>query len=277
MTKIVIEELNASLEQGFTALERINVEAIRPLLYKHRSPAGSIFIEIEQNSVVIATSTAVTSAIIEANSDSTTINFTHGAWRFDFGANINIEEGDFIIRMTSSGYTFTDSAYFGWHKPHDNITITIDYDTSQLQDEGNPFGLEIWGRSGKMTRELDISDTFTAATEPTIEFANPTVTGTFASPSQIVAGTGIVISDATIEIIIVEGSGGPVDISVDPQIPVATVEGSQLILIGASDTNTVQLDDGTGLSLTGTMTLFDESNITLTFRDGLWNETSRKN
>lgn len=82
--------------------------------------------------------------------------------------------------------------------------------------------------------------------------AIPDITGTRASPSAIVAGTGIAFTgNSYVNIWFVEGSGGAVDISADPQIAAGNIIGQRLILIGRSDTNTVKLEHGTGLSLSG--------------------------
>lgn len=47
----------------------------------------------------------------------------------------------------------------------------------------------------------------------------------------------------------VQGNGGAIDITNDPQIIHALVDGDTLELRGCSDTNTLKLDNGTGLKL----------------------------
>ena len=87
--------------------------------------------------------------------------------------------------------------------------------------------------------------------------AKPAVSGTFASPNSIVAGTGIVFAtlfpSATADqhefIIFVKGSGGPVDISVNPQVTMPPAIGDKIILVGCNDTDTVKLESGNGLLL----------------------------
>ena len=82
--------------------------------------------------------------------------------------------------------------------------------------------------------------------------------------------------DFTKGIMRVAGSGGPVDITANPQI-VAGVDGQVVIIQGTNDTNTVQLDDGDGLSLSASIVLGQNDNITLMYDSGesLWIETSR--
>lgn len=82
--------------------------------------------------------------------------------------------------------------------------------------------------------------------------------------TSIVAGTGIVSIINTI--VRVAGSGGAVDITANPQIE-AGADGQILIVQGTNDTNTVTLDDGTGLALCGgvSMVLAKNDNISLMY------------
>jgi hypothetical protein len=103
-------------------------------------------------------------------------------------------------------------------------------------------------------------------------------TGTFAAPSAIVAGTGVAYVEGqnARQIWFVEGSGGAVDISANPQIAAATTLGRELILYGCSDTNTVLLEDATGLVLNGPMTLYAHSMISFLWNGSNWSEMWRK-
>lgn len=83
------------------------------------------------------------------------------------------------------------------------------------------------------------------------EFYGKTVSGTRASPLLVTAGGGISTSDTMWETQYIKGSGGAVNITVNPQISASTKIGSELILICTDDTDTVQFDDGTGLLLNG--------------------------
>lgn len=76
------------------------------------------------------------------------------------------------------------------------------------------------------------------------------VTGSWASPSAIVAGTGIAFTgSAWLNTWFIQGSGGAVDISANPQIAAGTTVGQRLLLICTSDTNTVKLETGTGITM----------------------------
>lgn len=104
----------------------------------------------------------------------------------------------------------------------------------------------------------------------------PTVTSTRASPSSIVAGTGVAFTGNHIyNIWFIQGSGGAVTVSANPQIAAGTTVGQQLILQGRSATNTVTLADGTGLSLNGSVVLGLNNIIALLWDGTTWTELYR--
>ena len=109
--------------------------------------------------------------------------------------------------------------------------------------------------------------------------ANRSQTGSQASPTAVVAGTGIVLTnDAADERLYVEGSGGAVDVTANPQVAVPTFPGVVIVTIhGTSDVNTVKLQDGTGLSLNGDFIMGAGHSLSLEYNstDAIWRETSR--
>lgn len=66
------------------------------------------------------------------------------------------------------------------------------------------------------------------------------------SVTNITAGGGITITNATMRI---QGSGGPVTITANPQIAPSGTDGQIVFLHGSSNTNTVTIHDGDGLHL----------------------------
>lgn len=93
----------------------------------------------------------------------------------------------------------------------------------------------------------------TATVTSTASDAGHTTNGPFtltpsASINNISAGTGL--SAVTKGILRVQGNGGAVNITANPQI-VDGADGQILIIVGGSDTNTLTFDDGTGLALAG--------------------------
>lgn len=123
-------------------------------------------------------------------------------------------------------------------------------------------------------RIVDFSDGFSSALAPTLGgFA--AVTGTRASPTLITAVGGITPTGQGIEIMFVAGSGGPIDVSANPQIAAGTQVGQQLVLVGRDDTNTVYLEDGNGLKMNGPVTLSADSTITFVWDTVSWVELNR--
>lgn len=97
----------------------------------------------------------------------------------------------------------------------------------------------------------------------------PTITGTRAAPSAIVAGTGIAFTGGNNNNIwFIQGSGGAVIVTANPQIAAATNVGQELTLIGRSDVNTVTLANGTGLETGGLTITMGANSITKWFWDG---------
>lgn len=126
-------------------------------------------------------------------------------------------------------------------------------------------------------RVLDFSDGFTSGSPPSASGSFALVTGTYTSATAITAGGGITSSAYSYEIQYVAGSGGAVDITANPQISAGTTNGDKITIIGTHNTNTVTLDNGTGLSLNGSCVLAAGSSITLIWSavNTLWIEESR--
>lgn len=103
-----------------------------------------------------------------------------------------------------------------------------------------------------------------------------TVTGTRAAPVNITALGGITPAGVSDEIMFVQGSGGDVDITKNPQIAAGTTVGDRLELIGRTDANRIFLDDGTGLDLNGQAILLAGSVIGLAWDGTNWCERYRR-
>lgn len=94
------------------------------------------------------------------------------------------------------------------------------------------------------------------------------------SPSATVAITAAGGITATKPVMHVQGSGGPIDITANPQIAAGTA-GQLLILEGKSDTNTITLDNGNGLLIHGRAILGDDDIIVLYMGSTAWEEITR--
>lgn len=110
---------------------------------------------------------------------------------------------------------------------------------------------------------------------------NRFITGDFISTGSqntgnVVAGTGI--TAAMLNPQMVYSGSSAVDISANPQIADG-YDGQEITIIGSSDTNTLTLDDGDGLILSGQCVLGVGDAITLTYNKTFdyWIEISRSN
>ncbi len=106
----------------------------------------------------------------------------------------------------------------------------------------------------------------------------PTITGTFGAPQAVVAGTGVLHdlgADDYFGMVFMQGSGGPVDVTNNPQVEAGLSLGQKITLVGASDINTVKLEDGTGLILNGECFFASGSVMELLWNGSNWIEISR--
>jgi len=98
----------------------------------------------------------------------------------------------------------------------------------------------------------------------------------WASPKAIVAGTGLVdLPEAWLITAFIEGSGGNVDVSANPQIEAGTLVGQRLLLVQAG-TNAVRWEHGDGLSLNGPFEGLQDMTLELVWTGSLWHEISRR-
>jgi len=111
---------------------------------------------------------------------------------------------------------------------------------------------------------------------PVISGGATTITGSAGAPQAITAAGGIAFTGSDyFNMWFVQGSGGPVDLSANPQIAAGSVVGQRLLLRGCSNTNTVKLEDATGLLLNGECILSLGSMIELFWSGSTWDEISR--
>jgi hypothetical protein len=119
---------------------------------------------------------------------------------------------------------------------------------------------------------------FSTATiaQSVLDALNPRIYGTRGAPSALLAGTALAPTAGVIEQThFIQGSGGAVDVSANPQIAAGTVVGQKLRLIACSNTNTVKYENGTGLILNGDYTMISSSLLALIWDGTNWVEEYR--
>lgn len=145
-------------------------------------------------------------------------------------------------------------------------------DAAYASDVGSPVGGAVYYNT-----TLDVVQYYNDSSATwVIVGQGENVTASRGTPEDIVAGSGISPLGVYKESIYIQGSGGAVDISANPQISAGTNSGDELILICVSDTNTIQLDDGDGLSLNGSFLMVNNSVIKLKWDGSTWLEQSRR-
>lgn len=106
--------------------------------------------------------------------------------------------------------------------------------------------------------------------------AVPVTVGTSSAPTAITAAGGVPFTQTTLTTKnYINGSGGAVTVTKNPQIAAATIEGQRLRLVGG--TNAVTFADGNGLALNGACVLGKNDILDLDWDNtaSVWTETSR--
>lgn len=145
--KLVVYELDSPIVQEITVGDKaIQLEAIRPWIYKHNSPSGGIKINIksaldvllfESEEILISEITAATGA------------YFHGPVRFYIDASLQSNTNYKIELEPTGGYSFSESGYVGWCNGYDLKFIANDYTpVGPLEDA---LLMEFWSK--KKTRK----------------------------------------------------------------------------------------------------------------------------
>jgi hypothetical protein len=156
---------------------------------------------------------------------------------------------DATARLAAAGFASSDVG---------KVALQVDTSAYYILTDDSPI---TWQKIGS----IDLAD------------ARTQVTGTRAAPSSIVAGTGIAFTGSyPNNLWFIQGSGGAVDVSANPQIAAGSFVGQVLTLIGRSSANTVLLEDGTGLSLNGPWEGRADDVLGLIWDGTNWTETYRR-
>lgn len=138
--KIIVHELKTTLYQTVIPEENTFVEAIRPHIYKHGSPAGALKVQVQDaNGYLIAESNTVNIVDLSASA------YFHGHITFDINVGLRAGETYRIALVPTIGYSFSESAYIGVCNSYDLSGYTQDY----VSSSGNfsaPLDIQIWRR-----------------------------------------------------------------------------------------------------------------------------------
>ncbi len=137
--RLVVSELRTTLEQEFTVTTDKMIERVRLHLCKYLSPAGTFTISIVNSEDVILASRSLTLAEMQTlGSDNLSIDYYHGFVSFQFARPLALHEGQYSVRLSSTGYTYSDSAFLGWVRDWDDTNFEADTLTQY------PLALELY-------------------------------------------------------------------------------------------------------------------------------------
>lgn len=136
--KLVVHELSSTLEQELLSDKNTILESVRPHLYRHGHPDGSLQIEVlDDSDTVIGTSNSVPISTIGSQ------DYFHGYVRFDVNAGLKRDQF-YKFRLLTSGYTFSESAYIGWCGDYDLKKYPY---SSPVEPIHSPLDLELYERT----------------------------------------------------------------------------------------------------------------------------------
>ena len=113
----------------------MHVAAFVPYLLLYNAPAGTFTLSLLKNAVTIF-SKNFTSADIKT-SIGTSDNYAHVYYAVVPTNPLAIEEGEYVLKISSSGYTASETSYLGWVRRFDELTPTTSY--TPYTDMQNPL------------------------------------------------------------------------------------------------------------------------------------------
>jgi hypothetical protein len=193
---------------------------------------------------------------------------------YDNGTNVGIGSSAPQAKLDVEG-----SAYFG----NGNVGIGTSAATGKLEvlGGGTTTGVTFRTRDSTGAVRVTVLDNGNVGIGTTAPVGALEVSGRVAvTPSAVTNITAVGGVTVTSGVMRIQGSGGAVNITADPQISAGT-DGEILILIGQSNVNTVRFDDGAGMQIAGgtsfTMGLYDTLQLVYDAGTGFWVEVGRSN
>lgn len=259
MTQIVAEELKTDLTQDITLTlnKPYEITTIKPYLFIYNSSSiTGVFkfsIYDSSNTVELASKTFTIGDV------KTQGGFTNDYFRTWFPVTFDspavLPKGDYNFKLTSTGYSFSSSAFIAWCREHENEKVNFNHIPEN--DLQNPLSYELYTRKGfNVTRIVDIEDGYESATPPSLSGI-----GWIAKSVQTVSSGGSFNFDTenNFQYQPVISDGGQVISSTTPFGVLPTwPDGVTVRLIGTSDTDyvTVEFSDiQYGVILNGAMDL----------------------
>lgn len=145
MTALVCEDLKTTLTESITlTYDKIyHIGGIKPKLMVYNMPAGTFTLSIKQGVTTLA-SADFTSTQLQAQLG-TVNNYFWLNTAISFTELVALKKGTYDLEISSSGYTYSPTAFIAWVRSHENIfnertDAFVDYTT-------NPFDVLIYERT----------------------------------------------------------------------------------------------------------------------------------
>lgn len=142
MTKLLVQELKSEdLSQTFRLkhTQRYLIGAFCPYLYIHDAPAGTFTFEVISNGETVFTQDFESGELISDMGYMS--NYMHVFYPFMPYFPIMLEKGEFTLKLSSSGYTYTPNSFIGWIQQHEDLNNQLDYEP--VNDAQNPLAMRL--------------------------------------------------------------------------------------------------------------------------------------
>lgn len=116
MSTVVVDELITTLDQPISVFRPISLAAIKPYIFAASPLIESITFSILKDGVALFTQSHLFEDL-KAALNTSDDNF-HGFFPFYTEGTIYLPPGDYVIRMSASGYTFSSTNFVGWCKDY---------------------------------------------------------------------------------------------------------------------------------------------------------------
>jgi hypothetical protein len=140
--RLVVHELVTELSQTLKPSKHTNVCAIRPHLYIHNAPSGSLKVQIKTSDGVLISESE--ELVITEITDAV---YFHGYVRFDIKAFLMRDIEYQVCVVGADGYSFSESAYCGVCNDYDLKKYEAEYE--QSAGLSAPLDIEVWALSSK--------------------------------------------------------------------------------------------------------------------------------
>jgi hypothetical protein len=141
MTTLIVKTLETEIVQPFTLTNRrYQVAGVKSYLYVHNYPDGDFTFTILKDSVPLISKTFNINEVYDSLPSMDEFMHLFYPVNFDNGLCI-LSDGEYELKLTASGYTFSDNSYLGWVKEYESIYVPFSENISTQDDYPCSFRL----------------------------------------------------------------------------------------------------------------------------------------